>query len=121
MQILLTRESVAMGDDNDAPHHRELTVADDMSLLVIIKLVLQSRYLATIGGGRATWAIVSRIPIAIVAQQWAEPKMLVPVLSLSGLNFSDNVLSVHFDYRVQQDPYLIYEEFQRVHSRYPYW
>ena len=46
--------------------------------------------------------------------------MLVPVPSLSSLNFSDNVLSVHFDYRVQQDPDLIYEEFQRVHSRRPY-
>ena len=67
MKILLTRESVAMGDDDDAPHHRELTVADDVSLLAIIKLVLQSRYLATIGGGRATWTVLSRIPVAIVA------------------------------------------------------
>ena len=121
MKILLTRESVAMGDDADAPHYREMTVADCTSLQAIIKVILQSRYLATIGGGRATWTVLSRIPIAIVAQQWAEPKMLVPVPSLSSLNFSDNVLSVHFDYRVQQDPNLVYEEFQRMHSSYPYW
>jgi hypothetical protein len=76
--------------------------------------------LAIIGGGKATWTVVSRIPLAIVAQQWAEPKILTPVPSLSGLNFSDNVLSIHFDYRVQQDPDLVYEELQRVHSRHPY-
>ena len=117
MKILLTRESVAMGDDADAPHYREMTVADDSSLQVLIKIILQSRYLATISSGRATWTVVSRIPIAIVAQQWADPKMLMPVPSLSSLNFSDNVLSVHFVYRVQQDPDVVYEEFQRVHDR----
>ena len=109
-----------MGDDDDAPHHCEMTVADDVSLQAIVKAVLQSKYLATIGGGKATWTVMSRIPIAIVAQQWAEPKMLTPVLSLSSLNFSDNVLSMHFNYRVQQDPDLVYEEFQRAHSRHPY-
>ena len=120
MKILLTRDSVAMGDDADAPHHREMDIADDTSLQAIIKAILQSRYLATIGGGKATWTVVSRIPIAIVAQQWAEPRMLVPAPSLSSLNFSGNVLSVHFNYRTQQDPDLVYEEFQRVHSRKPY-
>ena len=119
MKILLTRESVAMGDDADAPHHREMTVADDTSLQAIIKVILQSRYLATIGGGKATWTVMSRIPIAIVAQQWAEPKILRPVASLYSLNFSDNVLFMHFDYRIQQDPDLVYVEFQRVHTKHP--
>ncbi|GAA3964281.1 hypothetical protein [Hymenobacter antarcticus] len=120
MKVRLTRESVAMGDDDDAPHHCEITVADDASLLAIIKVVLQSHYLASIAEGKATWTVISRIPIAIVAQQWAEPRMLTPVSSLSSLNFLGNVLSMHFDYRVQQDPDLVYEEFQRVHSRHPY-
>jgi hypothetical protein len=120
MKILLTRQSVAMGDDDNAPHRREITVADDTSLLTIIKVILQSKCLAIIGGGKATWTVASRIPLAIVAQQWAEPKMLTPVPPLSNLNFSDNVLSMHFDYRVQQDPDLVYEEFQRAHSRHPY-
>ena len=104
MKILLTRDSVAMGDDDDAPHHREMNIADDTSLQAVIKAVLQSRYLATIGGGKATWTIISRIPIAIVAQQWTEPKILMPAPSLSSLDFSDNVLYMHFDYRTQQDP-----------------
>ena len=46
--------------------------------------------------------------------------MLMPVPSLSSLNFSGNELSMHFEYRVQQDPNLVYEEFQRVHSRHSY-
>ena len=118
MKVRLTRESVAMGDDADAPHHYEITVADDASLSAIIKVVVQSHYLASIAGGRATWTVISRIPIAVVAQQWAESRMLTPVSSLSSLNFSGNVLSIHFDYRAQQDPDLVYEEFQRVHSRH---
>ncbi|WP_125921743.1 hypothetical protein [Hymenobacter lapidarius] len=120
MKILLTRESVAMGDDADAPHHREILVADDADLSAIINVILQSNYLASIAGGRATWTVVSRIPIAIVAQQWAEPKMMAPIPSLSSLNFSNNALSLHFDYRTQQNPESVYEEFQRVHSRHSY-
>ena len=120
MKILLTRESVAMSDDADAPHHHEMTLTDNTSLTAIIKAILQSNYLACISGGKATWTVVSRIPIAVVAQQWAEPQMLIPVPSLSSLNCSNNVLSVHFNYRVQQNPDLVYKEFQRVHSRHPY-
>lgn len=120
MKILLTRESVAMGDDDDAPHHREIAIADGTDLQAVVKAILHSRYLAAIGGGKATWTVVSHIPVAIVAQQWAEPKMLMPIPSLSSLNFSDNVLSIHFNYRTQQDPDVVYEEFQRVHARKPY-
>ena len=120
MKILLTRESVAMGDDADAPHHCEMTSADDVSLPVIIKAILQSKYLASIAGGQATWTVMSSIPIAIVAQQWAEPKMLMPVPSLSSLNFSSNTLSIHFAYHVQQDPNWVYEKFQRVHTKHSY-
>ena len=120
MRVSLTRESVAIGDDVDAPHHVEITIDDNASLSSIIKAILGSRYLASIAGGKATWIVVSNIPVAVVAQQWTEPKMLTPVSNLSSLNFSGNVLSIHFDYRVQQDPDLIFEEFQRVHSRYPH-
>jgi len=120
MKIILTRESVAMGDDIDAPHHFEMTLAAGASLYAIIRVVFQSNYLASIAGGKATWTVISRIPIAVVAQQWGEPKMLTPVPSLHSLNFSDDVLSLHFDYRAQQDPNLVYKEFQRVHSRHPY-
>ncbi|WP_210518102.1 hypothetical protein [Hymenobacter terricola] len=120
MKVSLTRASVAMGDDADAPHHFEMMMGDDASLPSIIKAILGSRYLASIAGGKATWTVISRIPVAVVAQQWAEPKMLTPVPTLSSLNFSDNVLSMHFDYRVQQDPDLVFDEFQRIHSGNPY-
>ena len=109
-----------MSDDVDAPHYFERTVPDSASLPEIIEAVCQSNYLALITGGEATWVVMSRIPVAVVAQQWAKPKMLTPGPQLSSLDFSDNVLSVHFNYRVQQNPDSVYEEFQRVHSRHPY-
>ena len=117
MKVHLTRDSVANGDD---AYPKELIVSNDAGLAEILRVVSHSNFLASISGGKATWTIVSRIPIAVVAQQWEEPKMLMPVPSLSSLNFSGNVLSMHFEYRVQQDPNLVYEEFQRVHSRHPY-
>ena len=120
MRIRFTRASVAMSDDADAPHYFERNVPYNASLLEIIEAVCQSNYLAPIAGGKATWVAMSRIPVAVMAQQWAKPKMLTPVPQLFSLDYSDNVLSVHFDYRVQQNPDSVYEEFQRVHSRHPY-
>ena len=40
MKILLTRESVAMGDDADAPYHYEMTLVDNTSLSAIIKAIV---------------------------------------------------------------------------------
>ncbi|GAB3579808.1 hypothetical protein GCM10027345_20360 [Hymenobacter daeguensis] len=79
MKIILTRESVAMRDDADAPHQRGMTVADTTSLPAIIKVIRRSGYLASIAGGRATWTVVSRILLAAVAQPWAAPKLRMPV------------------------------------------
>ena len=117
MEVHLTRDSVANGDD---AYPKELIINDDAGLVEILRVVSRSNFLASIGGGKATWTVISRIPIAVVAQQWVEPKMLMPVPSLSSLNFLGNALSLHFDYCVQQDPDLVYEEFQRVHSRRSY-
>jgi hypothetical protein len=108
VKILITRGSVAMGDDADAPHHSEISLAGNASLPAIIKAIIQSNYLASIVGGKATWTVTYRIPVAVVAQQWPKPKMLAPLPKLSSLSFSGDVLSMHFDYRTQQDPYLVF-------------
>ncbi|MFC6224866.1 hypothetical protein ACFP2F_16575 [Hymenobacter artigasi] len=117
MKVHLTRDSVANGDD---PYSKELTVSNNASIIEILRVVLHAVFLASIGGGKATWIALSRIPVAVVAQQWAKAKMLTPIPPLSRLNFSGNVLSMHFDYRVQQDPDLVYEKYQRMHSGHPF-
>ena len=117
MKIQLTRESVAMGDDADAPHEIEFTIRDNATVAEIIEIVFQERYLAQIGGGRATWSVVSRIPVAVLAQQWASPKLLMPPAQFSELDFSANALRLHCAYHTQEDPDLKFEQLQRLRSR----
>ncbi len=117
MKILLTRASVAMGDDVDAPHPAEFTVPDTTSIATIIETVFRSNYLAAIAGGKATWSAISTIPLAVLAQQWILPKLLLPIPPLSALDFSDNALALYFHYHAQQDPDLVYGQLYEAHAR----
>jgi hypothetical protein len=106
-----------MGDDVDAPHNSEFTIADNTSIATIIEKVLHSNYLASIEGGNATWSAVSNFPLAVLAQQWISPKMLPPVPPLATLNFADNTLSLHFHYYAQQNPDLVYDQLYNAQTR----
>ncbi|MBH8567813.1 hypothetical protein KB206_02900 [Microvirga sp. STS02] len=109
MEIRLTRDSVAMSDDCDAPHERIVTLHDSASIEEIIRHVFHSNYLASIAGGKATWSATSSTTVAVIAQQWPEPKMLQGEESVQQkLKFSNGVLYLHFNYHTQQDPELIY-------------
>jgi hypothetical protein len=120
MNVLLTRDSVAMSDDFDAPHNFLFNVDDNASVASVIQTVCNSRYLAAISGGKATWAAVSKITLAVLAQQWRSPKLLLPVPPITTLDFADNVLSLHFRYYTQQDPDLVYDQLYNAHVRcYP--
>ena len=44
-KIKLTRESVAMGDDIDAPHLLEIEIQSDWTILDILKHILKLNYL----------------------------------------------------------------------------
>lgn len=105
MTIRMTRDSVCMADDVDAPHETFMEVQDDLSMAEIIGLISRSGYLASIAGGMASWSVESGRPIAVVAQQWAEPKMLVD----SGKDGTAQLkvgssLQLHFRYHAQEDP-----------------
>lgn len=117
MKVHLTRASVAMSDDVDAPYTVEMTVADDLSVAAIIDRIFYSNYLASIAGGKATWSAISNIPLAVLAQQWAAPKFLTPLPPLSKLDFVDNTLALYFNYHTQQDPDLVYKQLHHTHLR----
>ena len=76
MKIHLTRDSVCAGDDVDAPHTRTMSFADEMPLDSVVDEISRSGYLASIVGGKATWSVVAGQPIAVIAQQWSQPKFL---------------------------------------------
>ena len=110
MKVLSTRDSVAMGDDIDAPHERMFVFPDEMSVEAIVAAIAGSGYLASIAGGKATWVTISGIVLAVVAQQWADPR---PVLSrpieIAELDVREGIVQMRFSYHAQKDPNLVLE------------
>ncbi|KRG45812.1 hypothetical protein ARC20_07100 [Stenotrophomonas panacihumi] len=49
---------------------------------------------------------MSSVPVAIVAQQWAEPRMLGRS-SFDGLDHKGDLLRLHFNYHAQIDPEIV--------------
>ena len=115
MRLVVTRDSVAAGDDVDAPHLEEMDapVGSDASEAVL--LITRTGYLPPISGGRATWSIVSNLPIAVIAQQWSEPRMLSSIPEkLGNLKHEGDALRLHVNYHAQQDPEVVFEVLRRL-------
>ncbi|WP_438490117.1 hypothetical protein [Streptomyces sp. S186] len=118
MKVHLTRDSVAMGDDVDAPHEDTRDLPAEMSVREAVAFVVRSGYLAPIAGGKASWVLTSACAsIAVVAQQWKEPRIITPGdCSLASLATDDGVIEWHFRYLAQQDPVAIYEELRAAQA-----
>ncbi|WP_051711424.1 hypothetical protein [Streptomyces sp. NRRL S-350] len=113
MRIHLTRDSVAAGDDADAPHGATVTLADDLDVpAALAALGLPRPGLPLIGGGRATWVVrgADGTALAVLAQQWPQPHPLPaghgPLAALAG---PDGTVRLHVEYRRQSDPDAEYE------------
>jgi hypothetical protein len=76
-RIIIRRDSVAAGDDVSAPHEKKITIKEDESVEDTLGKILASQYLPGIYGGKATWIVTGKHPIAVVAQQWKKPHYLV--------------------------------------------
>jgi len=108
LKIRATRDSVAAGEDADAPHERMFTFRDAPSPLAAVARIVADAYLARTVGGKATWSAVSRVPLAVVSQQWDAPR-LVPWREPSWpeLDQKDGVCRLHFNYHAQLDPEIV--------------
>ena len=111
MKITVDRMSVAAGDDAD-PHGVTVDVPPDRPLAEVVGGLLERRYLATIAGGRATWILVTGTrPLAVVAQQWDEPRYLVdPARPIGSFGADGGGVSLLFRYWMQQDPDHVFTE-----------
>lgn len=110
MRIQITRDSVCMGDDVHAPHSQVIHAHDSSNVTECIELILRSYELPLIHGGRATWVLMSRKYLAVVAQQWKMPKLLGSYeREIPDLKYEDGVLHVHFVYLVQHDPDVVFD------------
>lgn len=109
MELYVSRSSVAAGDDVDAPNAMSLSVPDGTEPVEIIKSIVQSGYLPSIAGGQATWSVTSNIVLAVVAQQWSEPRMFMA--RQDDLDYEQGTLRLYFNYHAQIDPETVFKVF----------
>lgn len=115
MKLYLTRDSVAAGDDVDAPHLMEIEGPATEDVGAAIARVLATGYLPRISGGKATWSVASNRIIAVVAQQWPQPKLLRSYdTSYKGLDVNEGKLRLHFNYHAQEEPETVLQILRRV-------
>ena len=102
-EVLLSRDSVAAGDDLDS--HNRIVRFDVVDVTDLISQILKSDYLPSISGDKATWVAVSHEPIAVCAQEWSAPIMLGwRAVPLGALAQDAGKARIHFSYLAQLDP-----------------
>lgn len=107
MIVLASRDSVCAGDDTEE-HVERFVFADGAPLEAVVSGIAAARFLASIIGGRATWSVVSGVPVAIVAQEWERPRMIAG--PSTRLDWRGGALHLHFRYHAQRDPDLVARE-----------
>lgn len=108
MIIEVDRQSVAMGDDMWS-HAERIEVPDEATLAEVVDQLVARPFLAFIAGGRATWILeVDGKAVAVVAQQWDEPRYLIDG-SRTIRSFGEGA-SLMFKYWKQNDPDEVFEE-----------
>jgi hypothetical protein len=110
MMINVDRGSVGMGDDV-LPHAQTIDLPPESSLADVVAYLLERHFLASIAGGKATWILVADRPLAVVTQQWDEPRFLVDSSRpISSFGAEGRGVSLMFRYWKQRDPDYVFEE-----------
>ncbi len=118
-KILLTRSSVSAGDDvyNNS---KEIEVDEQWKLTQILDKIIDMGYLPKIAGGKATWSVAYKNPLAVIAQQWSKPRYIGGIMS--EFPFSNDYKDfdrLHFNYHVQENPELVYTIIGQFRSAFP--
>lgn len=109
LRVHLTRDSVAAGDDLDAPHTHRVTVPDCETGVALVAEILKHPYLPGISGGKATWVVTSHEPFAVCAQEWPEPKTLKFPVPIEHLATEGGEIRLHFSYMGQIEPKTVFD------------
>ena len=75
--IIVWRDSVTASDDIFAPHEIKIKDENDESIETTLEKILATRYLPSIQGGKATWILVGKSSLAVIAEQWSKPHFFV--------------------------------------------
>jgi hypothetical protein len=113
-KIRLQRDSVCMADDMDAPHENLIEIADKQ-VNTVAESIIAMNYLPCISGGKATWILrtdPNGAPLAVIAQQWSQPKLLSLAQQTISPDLETGELQVYVEYYCQVEPELVYDALQ---------
>ena len=84
--IIIWRDSAAAGDDINSPHEKRIKIDSGETVDSVLEKIFTTHYLPSISGGKATWIVFGKSPLAVVAQQWSKPHFLVdPTIPIENL------------------------------------
>lgn len=111
--VAVDRDSVAAGDDCES-HAAATTVSVTDSVAALLDAAERACPLAGIIGGRATWIVDvgsgdAVAAVAVVAEEWQEPRLLVPPTTTVADLFAARAPAVFFRYWCQADPVAVFE------------
>jgi hypothetical protein len=109
--LTVDRDSVCAGDDCES-HERSFAATLGSSVPELIKLATRACKLAGIAGGNATWIVEAGgyggQPVAVVAQQWDEPRLLIPYATTVDSLFAHQKTKLFFKYWCQANPEAVF-------------
>ncbi|NUS53632.1 MAG: hypothetical protein HOV66_02050 [Streptomycetaceae bacterium] len=114
MKVVVTRDSVAAGDDALAPHEATWELPGEPGVRDVLAALDRDRYLPDVRP--STWVVLSRggVAFAVVAQagkRGTEPRILPGVRDeAAALAGPDGVVRLHFGYRRQADPDVVHDQ-----------
>lgn len=114
-KIKLTRESVAMADDINAPHLFEIEINRSWKISQILNCIINANYLPCINGGKATWSVSINEPIAVLSQENMKNPLLIclPDYPYQGTNGFVEFNHIHFNYHAQKEAIEVFEILSR--------
>jgi hypothetical protein len=77
MSAVIWIDRIEMGDDIDAPHECVVRLSAGAPVANLVSEIRRTNYPARVAGGLATWIVEGKQPVAVLAQQWSEPRWLV--------------------------------------------
>ncbi len=108
MHLLVTRDSVHASDDIDPPHQRRFEIEQPVDVLRLVETVAKTGYLPLIMGGKATWVVLSPVPVCIYTQQTGTATSVSMDVRLGELEQHDGIFRLHFSYLAQLEPELVH-------------
>ena len=116
MNCLLSRESVAAGDDVYAPHQLAVSFPHVRSVEDLVKAIVGADYIPRMGK-IVSWCISSGEPLALVSSTWPEPQPISMWPPLEALDIRDGIVYCHISYMSARDPEVVLSVLRELRVR----